>query len=714
MHNHTKATLILTGFFLLGFFITSVSAGETSRNTEVTLEQGFLDITTIAGVDTEGVGDSTSGLNRALSKAMRMNKVAYFPPGTYLVSNTLLGEYKSSDTRCGGSHNGANTAVLVGSKAGARRPVIKLKDNAAGFQNSSSPRPVVLLRHLVSSGEAQADCTFGFGFRNIDIDLGKSNEGAVGLHFDAAQDSFVEDVRIQARDGFAGITALPGRSAANQNIEIVGGQYGLYLKGTSLGATLVGLVLKGQKQQAIVSSVFRGLSITGFNIQARKGPVIILQGGSAESSNIGLFDGAITLNNPGQAINNARERYLVMRNVYFKRASTIVESGDKRFAGNANGWSRVKYYSYCPESLTGTVNTCWNLNDGLRNRKNFADAVHVNWAPAKTLVSRHVWSGPPAYEDSRVIRVTEHGATPDDGKDDTKAIQEAIDTAAHRGGNAVFLPAGVYDTTAPIVLKAKTQLFGVPGRRSILRAMDSWRPSQRTWIVETVNDSNASSTIEHVVTNWRNRRNVWFGALHWRAGKKSVVRQIRAEARPGRWEDTARHIYRIDGGGGGRWFSFTDHMSIERPSIRRHDQDFRKLVISGTHQPLTFYGLNVEHGGSPQKVVNGPFVEIENARNVRLLGMKAETNGNVMKISDSNNIFVGVAFANPRLPGHDLLRLERSSNVEMNLVAWGKGHESDEVVNEVGYGAAQVVSRKAMLGAFSRGKLNWNAWPARF
>ena len=44
------------------------------------------------------------------------------------------------------------------------------------------------------------------------------------------------------------------------------------------------------------------------------------------------------------------------------------------------------------------------------------------------------------------------GAIPDDGIDDTAAIQDAIAFAAQHGGNTVFLPTGVYDISAPIML----------------------------------------------------------------------------------------------------------------------------------------------------------------------------------------------------------------------------------------------------------------------
>ena len=167
MPTSTKVTSALAAVFLLSLLITTVCEGETSFNRKVTLGEGFLDVTTISGVDPRGIRDSTRGLNRALQQAMRQTKVAYFPPGIYLVSNTIQGLYKSSDRRCGGSHNAAHPYVLVGSKAGGKRPVIKLKDNAGGISNANSTKPVVHLEHLDRSGKEEADCAFGYGTAQV-------------------------------------------------------------------------------------------------------------------------------------------------------------------------------------------------------------------------------------------------------------------------------------------------------------------------------------------------------------------------------------------------------------------------------------------------------------------------------------------------------------------------------------------------------------------
>lgn len=154
-----------------------------------TQQAGFVDLGQELGVDPTGLEDSTLGIQAAIDKASSASKTLYIPPGTYLVSDTLLGTHRSGND-CGG-HDGIGRVVLIGTSAHGMRPLLRLKDDAAGFQDSSNPKPVVRVRFITPAGEERPNCAFRDGIRGIDIDLGNNNTGAVGIHFDAAQDSFL-------------------------------------------------------------------------------------------------------------------------------------------------------------------------------------------------------------------------------------------------------------------------------------------------------------------------------------------------------------------------------------------------------------------------------------------------------------------------------------------------------------------------------------------
>src|SRR5690606_17930275 len=97
-------------------------------------------------------------------------------------------------------------------------------------------------------------------------------------------------------------------------------------------------------------------------------------------------------------------------------------------------------------------------------------------------------------------------------------------------------------------------------------------------------------------------------ALRWRAGRRSVVRNVSPLA--GFWEPGAPPAFhpmvRIEGSGGGRWYQFEGwHWWGQGP-------DYRHLLVEGTSEPLAFYMLNPEHAASEAQV------ELRKARNVSI------------------------------------------------------------------------------------------------
>lgn len=58
-------------------------------------------------------------------------------------------------------------------------------------------------------------------------------------------------------------------------------------------------------------------------------------------------------------------------------------------------------------------------------------------------------------------RVTDFGARPDDGEDDTSAFQKAIDTAYEAGGGIVYVPEGAYTFRNNLTLRSSVVLRGV-------------------------------------------------------------------------------------------------------------------------------------------------------------------------------------------------------------------------------------------------------------
>jgi len=68
--------------------------------------------------------------------------------------------------------------------------------------------------------------------------------------------------------------------------------------------------------------------------------------------------------------------------------------------------------------------------------------------------------------DNNLLSITDFGAVPNDGKDDSVAIQKCVDTAA-KAGKACFIPEGKYDLSNHLWLGTNATLFGA-GEKSVL------------------------------------------------------------------------------------------------------------------------------------------------------------------------------------------------------------------------------------------------------
>lgn len=96
-------------------------------------------------------------------------------------------------------------------------------NNAVGFTNNSSPKPVL---HFWTQSTADPTLETGSdGFlqiiRGIDIEVGSGNAGAVGIRMVGAQDTMIADVKITfaAGSGYAGLYNLVGDNSVGSLAE---------------------------------------------------------------------------------------------------------------------------------------------------------------------------------------------------------------------------------------------------------------------------------------------------------------------------------------------------------------------------------------------------------------------------------------------------------------------------------------------------------------
>jgi hypothetical protein len=190
-----------------------------------------------------------------------------------------------------------------------------------------------------------------------------------------------------------------------------------------------------------------------------------------------------------------------------------------------------------------------------------------------------------------------------------------------------------------LVLNSNTKLFGVSQNYSRLISNSSWSAGHGKFMVETVNDQNATTYLGSVTLyyNATHESDITAGCVHWMAGRNSMIFLTKVRKAWGSYYGLqVRHSFRFTGSAGGRHFISPHDVDGATNSDSRH------LYIEGTNQPLCFYGLNVESTkhtkAHPNLPVMGSNIEIVNSKNIRIYSTKREGRSPTIIIRDSQNI----------------------------------------------------------------------------
>lgn len=175
-------------------------------------------------------------------------KILYFPNGTYLVSDTVSYTLENlSNIYASLPKYEMNRQIhfMGESRDGV---VIKLKDNAKGFEYGAN-KPVVSFMKAEGSNLAMTNT-----FENITIDIGKGNTGAVGLVFFGNNTGAVRNVRILSSDpenkGYAGLEVKHEivSGCYIKNVEIHGFDYGVRVLPTRNFTVFENITIANQKK----------------------------------------------------------------------------------------------------------------------------------------------------------------------------------------------------------------------------------------------------------------------------------------------------------------------------------------------------------------------------------------------------------------------------------------------------------------------------------
>lgn len=367
------------------------------------------------GAKGDGVTDDTAAIQAALNAYPNGMRIIYLPNGTYLVSNTLIWPAGTPGT----GNDYKNTIVQGQSQNGV---VIRLRNGTAGFSNTGNPKAVIF------TGPAPAQ-RFGNSIRNLTVDTGTGNPGAIGIQFNASNQGSMRQVTIRSGDG-QGVTGL-GMNFADEigpllikDVTVDGFQYGIQSGYTVNSQTFESITLRNQSvygfwnfSQVVnirnltstnsVPAIYNALPDPNFNPNALGHMTLLnatLNGTGSASSQPAIHNGGT----------------LLTRGIRTNGYQSAIASGSTIVAGT----SVTEFVSKPITSQFPSPSRTLNLP--IRETPDVPWGNLTDWA-----------------------NVVSFGAIPNDGRDDSAAFQAAIDS----GKTTIYLPVGNYDLASTVLVR---------------------------------------------------------------------------------------------------------------------------------------------------------------------------------------------------------------------------------------------------------------------
>jgi hypothetical protein len=311
------------------------------------------------------VGDSRADDTAALQEALRVtpaHHVLYLPAGTYRVSDTL--SYRRFLTVWGD---------------GPEKSVIKLDDRAPGFGDPKNAKPLMMCYH-------DTNATHSNYVRELALDTGKGNPGAIGFDYTSHNTGCVEDVHIRSGDGagkigLALLRKTPGPALIHR-VKITGFDHGIEVRHGIFAMTFSDVRLENQNVAGFVNNshpcaVERLVSVN--NVPAIKNP----------GENWGLMvlvDANLTGGEPGaSAIGGGGGLYA--RNVTVDGYARVLEGRDgthlDEFSSEPNKDPRKRSFTSLKLQIKPTPHEALPPVDQWTSPEDFADRVRgEDWAGA--------------------------------------------------------------------------------------------------------------------------------------------------------------------------------------------------------------------------------------------------------------------------------------------------------------------------------------------
>ncbi|MBD3345815.1 MAG: endopolygalacturonase [Chitinivibrionales bacterium] len=360
----------------------------------------------------DGITDDTGAIQGALDDNPDGRAIIYLPRGIYRVSDTL--RWPAGEP----GHAQKNT-ILQGQNK--EYTVIKLIDSCEGFCDADNPRAVIW------TGKAPAQ-RFRNAVRNLTIDTGKGNYGAIGAQFMTNNQGGMYHVTIRSGDG-SGVIGLDMSYSDEigplliKHVGIEGFNYGVKIKYSVDSMTFEHVALEGQRvcgiyndgQCVSIRKLFSKNSVPVIINKPGTGMITLVDSEFSGGKGAGLHDAVIN------------EASLFARNVFVDAyRNSIVSRVEKPVAVSD---------TYIKEFVSHEIKTLFPTSEKSLN-------LTVKETPDIPWDQPDQWVSP-----------THFGAKPGDSEDISSAIQQAIDS----GKSTLYFPRGVYRIEKPLLIRGNIQ-----------------------------------------------------------------------------------------------------------------------------------------------------------------------------------------------------------------------------------------------------------------
>ncbi len=678
---------------------------------------GLLSVTS-KGADPTCQTDSTQAIQQTMNEAYNRDMVTFFPEGEYCISN-MLRAIKTYTKDSNDSYE------LVGSTMG-KRPLIRLKANSSSYNNTSSPKPVILM-HVIrgvenpNSGGGIGEISDAVGFmqsiRNLDIEVESGNPGAVGIEFTGAQNNSLINVGIRLKSGYAGFSGFIGDNSSIVNITVEGGKYG-FMHSTQGGSlrwpTMANVKLLDQTDAAIYHFVPTNFMISGLQIRKNQSPAIITEGNSQSTGNFTILDGIIEIiqESDTAVIANGGNKAIALVNVYTKNALNLIENSQGQKIEGETGWSKISEIGYPGQGINiinGSIQESVYQGltvDGSRPENLLSKhGISLSDFPSPDVLLARIKAG-----DSKVVNVKDHGILPaesgwnnigmDKGHNTSPDVTVKLQELINSGAEIIFFPKGKYIISNTIDLKPNTHLTGIANQLSGFIMSDNWKPTGNNpaILLRTPDKAEASPKLSFFRVMFRtDPPHDHHRAVVIRSGKTVFLDTYIKPVLSSSNEDLDANVkVLMTGNAGGKFYG----LSLGSNKNRVQHPGYRHLLIDGTFNPIVIYGPNPEdHNYDGQS--GGWGMEIRNAKNVAIFGSKQE-NHNTLLVSNSQNI-VTLALSN-----YDNVNYINSNNYIGSM--YPKFYDSQVLFEEVFGGSTVSAKKNKEIGLFKRGTIDWTAF----